>query len=110
MKKVALLVAVAAGSAEAFVPAPCGLVLRGSVHSGFAGPQSNVQSGPVRAANGVLAISANLKNMAKINQLVPRNWQEGKEYTKATKVSALSCGPSHFGLKRPKCAATPAAR
>lgn len=91
MRRACVLVAVAAGSTstEAFAPAATGFALRGSAHAGFAGAQSIVHAGPVRRADGVLGLSANLKNTAKVNQIVPRTWKEGIDYSTATKVCAI---------------------
>ena len=90
----ALLVAVASGSAEAFAgfaPAPSGLGLR----SGVVAPQRalttgrDVTTGAVRGANGVAALSANLKNADKIGKIVPKTWKEGTDFTKASKVRLM---------------------
>jgi hypothetical protein len=91
VRDLALLVAVASGSAEAFAgfaPAPNGLGLR----SGVVAPQRAlttvraVTTGAVRGANGVAALSANLKNADKIGKIVPKTWKEGTDFTKASKV------------------------
>ena len=91
VRDLALLVAVASGSAEAFAgfaPAPTGLGLR----SGVVAPQRAlttgraVTTGAVRGANGVAALSANLKNADKIGKIVPKTWKEGTDFTKASKV------------------------
>lgn len=86
IRKFALLVAVAAGSAEAFVPAPTSLALRGAFHPGVT--VSSPQRADARAAprGGLLSLAA-LQNADKIGRPVPRTWKEGIDFAKPAKVS-----------------------
>lgn len=88
IRELALLVAVAAGSAEAFAPAPVGLSLR---TSGVA-PQRVVNAQAVPA--GVAGLTAALKNADKIGKIVPKTWKEGTDYSRASKVCHISSYPA----------------
>jgi hypothetical protein len=117
VRDLALLVAVASGSADAFAgfaPAPTGLGLR----SGVVAPQRALTTSRAattwavrgaNGANGVAALSANLKNADKIGKIVPKTWKEGTDFTKASKVRPdatddcfilLLCRPNRAVLRR----------
>ena len=98
IRELALLVAVAAGSAEAFAPAPTSLALRGAFHPGVS--VSSKQRADTRTAprGGLLGLAA-LQNADKIGRPVPRTWKEGTDFAKATKVSPSMLRVQSFGFR-----------
>ena len=85
IRELALLVAVAAGSAEAFAPAPTALSLRGAFNPGASPQQRQGRAVAAAPRSGVLGLAA-LQNADKIGRIVPRTWKEGTDYAKAAKV------------------------